>query len=67
MAIILLKLDNGGDGIVAARHICMFGLTPTILFVKKPNKEFFINLVKSCEYNNIEILNYDDLIIKLKS
>lgn len=48
---------------MAARHLSMFGLKPTILFVKKPNKEFFINLVKSCEFNYIEILNYDDLIV----
>ena len=33
--------DNGGDGLVAARHMKHFGFEPYILYPKQPNKDLY--------------------------
>jgi hydroxyethylthiazole kinase-like uncharacterized protein yjeF len=47
--------NNGGDGLVAARHLVHFGLTTTIVYPKRSTKTHFINLVKQCEDLGINI------------
>jgi len=49
--------NNGGDGLVAARHLVNFGFDSTIVYPKRSTKEHFINLVKQCEDMNIPILD----------
>lgn len=49
--------NNGGDGLVAARHLVHFGLTATIVYPKRSTKSHFINLVKQCEDLGIPILD----------
>ena len=49
--------NNGGDGLVAARHLVHFGLDATIVYPKRSSKTHFINLVKQCEDMNIPILD----------
>jgi len=50
--------NNGGDGIVAARHLRMFGFSDvSILSIKSPTKELYINLFKQAELNDVKITN----------
>eukprot|EP00919_Chromeraceae_sp_WS-2016_P005648 GHVR01013210.1.p1 GENE.GHVR01013210.1~~GHVR01013210.1.p1 ORF type:complete len:252 (+),score=56.51 GHVR01013210.1:2-757(+) len=49
--------NNGGDGLVAARHLSLFGYTPTVLYPKPGNNIFFSNLVKLLAQHEIEILS----------
>mmetsp|Transcript_27745 Transcript_27745/g.59748 ORF Transcript_27745/g.59748 Transcript_27745/m.59748 type:complete len:405 (-) Transcript_27745:99-1313(-) len=41
--------NNGGDGLVAARHLYFFGYDCVVVYPKQPKKQHFINLVKQCE------------------
>lgn len=47
--------NNGGDGLVAARHLVMFGIPCTIVYPKPSQKQHFINLVQQCEDVGIEL------------
>lgn len=49
--------NNGGDGLVAARHLVHFGLDATVVYPKRSGKTHFVNLVKQCEDMNIPILD----------
>ncbi|KAI8924323.1 YjeF N-terminal domain-containing protein [Entophlyctis helioformis] len=40
--------NNGGDALVAARHLALFGFRPTVFYPKQPKKDLYINLVKQC-------------------
>lgn len=48
--------NNGGDGLVCARHLSFFGFKPTIFYPKRPNKKIFNDLVNQCEKMNIPFL-----------
>ena len=48
--------NNGGDGLVAARHLKHFGYSPTIVYAKKSNGTLFTNLVKQCNDLDIPVL-----------
>lgn len=41
--------NNGGDGLVAARHLKIFGYSPEIYYPKRPNKDLFLNLTLQCK------------------
>lgn len=49
--------NNGGDGLVAARHLKHFGYEPTIVLPKQSTGQLFVNLVKQCKDLDISILN----------
>ncbi|KAK9469274.1 YjeF N-terminal domain-containing protein [Lipomyces arxii] len=36
--------NNGGDGLVAARHLKMFGYTPTVYYPKRPKRDIYQRL-----------------------
>ncbi|TMS17948.1 Lamin-A [Larimichthys crocea] len=48
--------NNGGDGLVCARHLKLFGYEPTILYPKRPNKPLFNNLTTQCQKMEIPFL-----------
>ncbi|KAL0962594.1 hypothetical protein UPYG_G00342210 [Umbra pygmaea] len=48
--------NNGGDGLVCARHLKLFGYEPTILYPKRPNKPLFQGLTTQCEKMDITFL-----------
>lgn len=48
--------NNGGDGLVCARHLSLFGYTSTILYPKQTNRPLFNGLVSQCEKMGIEFL-----------
>ncbi|CAG0901020.1 unnamed protein product, partial [Cyprideis torosa] len=41
--------NNGGDGLVCARHLSLFGFIPTIHYPKRPQKDLYIRLTTQCE------------------
>ena len=41
--------NNGGDGLVAARHLKHFGYDPYVVYPKKSAGQLFTNLVRQCE------------------
>jgi len=49
--------NNGGDGLVAARHLNVFGYTSEIHYPRRPNKDLFTNLYTQCVKQNITFLN----------
>ncbi len=52
--------NNGGDGLVAARHLFQFGLSPTIYYPKPGKTELFTNLIKQCSDLGIPFLNEEE-------
>jgi NAD(P)H-hydrate epimerase len=49
--------NNGGDGLVAARHLYFFGnYNCTVVYPKRSTKQHFVNLVKQCEDVGISIV-----------
>ncbi|KAL2916071.1 hypothetical protein HK105_204495 [Polyrhizophydium stewartii] len=57
--------NNGGDALVAARHLRLFGFAPTVHFPKRPSKDLFVNLVKQCTAYGIPFV--DEIETPLKS
>jgi len=52
--------NNGGDGLVAARHLVHFGYEKvTVVYPKASGKEHFINLVQQC--SDVEITMCDEM------
>lgn len=49
--------NNGGDGLVCARHLQLFGYKPFILYPKPTKKELFENLVTQCTKMNIPFID----------
>ena len=50
--------NNGGDGLVAARHLMFFGYHTVVVYPKRSHREnHYINLVKQCEDMGIVILD----------
>lgn len=49
--------NNGGDGLVAARHLYQFGYSPTVVYPKRPNKPLFVNLATQMEMMGIPLLD----------
>lgn len=48
--------NNGGDGLVCARHLKLFGYQPSIYYPKRPNKPLFTALVTQCQKMDIPFL-----------
>jgi NAD(P)H-hydrate epimerase len=58
--------NNGGDGLVCARHLALFGYKPSIYYPKRPDpsKTLFVNLVCQCEKMDIpfvEVTSVDEI------
>ena len=49
--------NNGGDALVAARHLALFGHKLVIFYPKKPAKELFNKLVAQWENIDIEFID----------
>jgi len=60
--------NQGGDGLVAARHLSMFGYKPTIYMPKPGSKDIYQRLHTQCKNMSIPTLDQDeDLRTALKS
>lgn len=49
--------NNGGDGLVAARHLVMFGYECVVVYPKQSSKQHFVNLVQQCKDVGIPVLD----------
>jgi len=47
--------NNGGDGLVAARHLHFFGYQPIVLYPKQPDKTLYQNLKTQLGWLNIPV------------
>ncbi|CCE64296.1 hypothetical protein TPHA_0H00880 [Tetrapisispora phaffii CBS 4417] len=53
--------NNGGDGLVCARHLKLFGYNPVVYYPKRSSRtEFYGQLVKQLDFFNIPILEESD-------
>ncbi|RWR92479.1 pyridoxine/pyridoxamine 5'-phosphate oxidase 1, chloroplastic isoform X1 [Cinnamomum micranthum f. kanehirae] len=53
--------NNGGDGLVAARHLCHFGFKPSVCYLDCQPKNPFTGLVTQLESLSIPFLSVEDL------
>jgi NAD(P)H-hydrate epimerase len=53
--------NNGGDGLVAARHLKIFGLNPIVVYPKPSKSQLFVNLVHQCVALNVPVRTDMDL------
>lgn len=49
--------NNGGDGLVCARHLKLFGYDPVIVYPKRTDKDLYKNLVNQCERMDIQVMD----------
>lgn len=49
--------NNGGDGLVAARHLTLFGHNVQVVYPKRGKSDLFNRLVNQCEKYAIPIVN----------
>lgn len=49
--------NNGGDGLVCARHLKLFGYQPEIFYPKRPDKELYTSLTQQCQHFDIPFLD----------
>jgi len=59
--------NQGGDGLVAARHLGMFGYNPTVYMPKPGSKDIYKRLQKQCENMNIHIIPPSDEVDGLRN
>ncbi|KVH85177.1 pyridoxine/pyridoxamine 5'-phosphate oxidase 1, chloroplastic isoform X1 [Cynara cardunculus var. scolymus] len=57
--------NNGGDGLVVARHLYHFGYKPFVCYPKRTAKPLYIGLVTQLESLGIPFLSVDDLPMNL--
>ena len=50
--------NNGGDGLVAARHLYHFGYSPIISYPKPTQNSLYLRLITQCTTLNIPVLNF---------
>uniref|UniRef100_T1J3S0 NAD(P)H-hydrate epimerase n=1 Tax=Strigamia maritima TaxID=126957 RepID=T1J3S0_STRMM len=50
--------NNGGDGLVCARHLKMFGYNPSVFYPKQSPKQLFVNLTTQCQQMDIPFLSF---------
>lgn len=48
--------NNGGDGLVAARHLKFFGYDCVVVYPKQSSKQHFVNLVQQCKDVDVSVL-----------
>lgn len=53
--------NNGGDGLVAARHLHHFGYTPAVCLPKRTDKPLYHGLAKQLECLRVPFLSPEDL------
>ncbi|KIJ54152.1 hypothetical protein M422DRAFT_58315 [Sphaerobolus stellatus SS14] len=52
--------NQGGDGLVAARHLALFGYKPTVYLPKPGSKEIYQRLHKQCQNMDIPTINTEN-------
>lgn len=57
--------NNGGDGLVCARHLKLFGYELELFYPKRTSKALYENLLHQCKSMNIPILNQNPSVSEL--
>lgn len=57
--------NNGGDGLVCARHMKLFGYNTTIYYPKRTDKELYHNLVTQCSNSGVQIRESEPSFLEL--
>jgi NAD(P)H-hydrate epimerase len=57
--------NNGGDGLVAARHLCQYGYQPSVYYPKRPKNDLYMRLAKQLEALDVPFV--DDFPTALQS
>ena len=57
--------NNGGDGLVCARHLKLFGYNPVVFYPKRTAKPLYENLTKQCQ--RMEIPFIEELPVDVKN
>lgn len=57
--------NNGGDGLVAARHLHHFGYKPSVCYPKRTQKPLYNGLVTQLESLSVPFLSVEDLPVNL--
>ncbi|SCV05293.1 LANO_0H04302g1_1 [Lachancea nothofagi CBS 11611] len=53
--------NNGGDGLVCARHLALFGFNPVVFYPKRSSRtQFYGQLVNQLKFFQIPVLDGDD-------
>jgi NAD(P)H-hydrate epimerase len=47
--------NNGGDGLVCARHMKLFGYSPEVYYPVRTDKPLYHNLVRQCETSDVTV------------
>lgn len=47
--------NNGGDGLVAARHLSLFGFRPEVVYPKPTSVPLFLRLIEQCRAEGIPL------------
>lgn len=50
--------NNGGDGLVAARHLFHFGYSLTVLYAKPTQNSLYLRLITQCTALEIPVINF---------
>ncbi|KAF9053064.1 YjeF N-terminal domain-containing protein [Panaeolus papilionaceus] len=58
--------NQGGDGLVAARHLGMFGYKPTVYMPKPGSKDIYKRLEKQCQNMDIPIIPPSNDVAELR-
>ncbi|KAJ2158429.1 hypothetical protein GGF46_003780 [Coemansia sp. RSA 552] len=48
--------NNGGDGLVAARHLALYGYRPSLFYPVQPSKDLYGSLLRQCEVFQIPVV-----------
>lgn len=54
--------NNGGDGLVCARHLALLGYAPTVVYSQETQNELFKNLLHQCDRMGVEVVNEIQLV-----
>lgn len=54
--------NNGGDGLVAARHLHHFGYTVSCCYPKRTDKQLYKNLVTQCSTLGVRFLEIEEVL-----
>ncbi|KAG9450771.1 hypothetical protein H6P81_010736 [Aristolochia fimbriata] len=57
--------NNGGDGLVAVRHLYHFGYKPMVCYPKRTSKPLYTDLVTQLESLSVPFVSVDDLPVDL--
>lgn len=60
--------NNGGDGLVCARHLALFGYRPTVVYPKKPStssNQLYERLAHQCDAMEIPIVSQPPSLAEL--